>query len=79
MMNGAGRIVMLENMAVSIFGAFVGGDAVNTWLRGVAKDSTFSVSALALSAAGAVTMLVLLRLMRVVVGPLRSGKSKARR
>jgi hypothetical protein len=55
----------------------VGGDFIVSMLNaGVVNDKDFSIRSLAFAVAGAVTMLLLLRLVRRVVGPLRAGKSK---
>jgi len=76
----ANRIVMLENLAVGIFGAFIGGDFVSSVFRSdVVNDSVFSLRSLGFAVIGAVVMLLLLRLMRTAVGPLRNRKSAVRR
>lgn len=74
------HIVLLENLAVGIFGAFIGGDFVAAVLRadGV-NDAVFSPRSLGLAVIGAVVMLLLLRLMRTLVGPLHHRKSVVRR
>lgn len=80
MMKTAGRIVMLENMAVAVFGAFVGGEFISSQLRGSASTETgITAAALGLAVLMAVVVLLLLRTMRGAVGPLRSGKPKRRR
>lgn len=67
----------MENVLVGMFGAFIGGDFVASMLNGgVVNDQDFTLGALGLAVASAVVMLVLLRLMRGAVGPLRSGKKK---
>jgi uncharacterized membrane protein YeaQ/YmgE (transglycosylase-associated protein family) len=77
---GAGRILMVESVLVGIFGAFIGGDFIVAMVTsGVVDPTIFSVRSLALAIAGAVVMLILLRLMRRAVGPLRTGKAKPRR
>lgn len=71
-----GRIVMLENMGVGVFGAFLGGDFVAAQLRGgVVNDKDFSMGSLGLAVGGAVILLVLLRIMRGTVGRLKASKS----
>jgi uncharacterized membrane protein YeaQ/YmgE (transglycosylase-associated protein family) len=76
----AGRILMLESVAVGIFGAFIGGDFMVAMVTsGVVDPNVFSVRSLAFAIAGAALMLAMLRLMRRAVGPLRSGKPKPRR
>jgi uncharacterized membrane protein YeaQ/YmgE (transglycosylase-associated protein family) len=78
MVQGQGTVVMIENILVGVFGAFIGGDfLVAMFNGGVVNDKVFHVSSLAMAIAGAVVMLVVLRLMRSVVGPMRGSKSKA--
>jgi len=72
---------MIENVAVGVFGAFIGGDFVASMISGskLVNDKDFRISSLAMAIAGAVIFLVVLRLMRGAVGPMRAGKSKAQR
>ncbi len=71
------RTVAVENIAVSIFGAFLGGDFVASMLNGgVVNDTDFKAGSLGLAVAGAILALVLLRVMRAAVGPLRPGRKK---
>jgi uncharacterized membrane protein YeaQ/YmgE (transglycosylase-associated protein family) len=76
-MHSSGRIVRIEEMLVGVFGAFIGGDFLLSQLVGPTATGSL-VQALGLAFAGAAVMLVLLRLMRGVVGPLQSKKSRAR-
>jgi uncharacterized membrane protein YeaQ/YmgE (transglycosylase-associated protein family) len=79
-MQSGGRVLLIENMAVAIFGAFVGGDFVVAMLNhGVVNDKDFHASSLGFAVAGAVGMVILLKLMRMAVGPMRASKSKAGR
>jgi uncharacterized membrane protein YeaQ/YmgE (transglycosylase-associated protein family) len=74
-----GRIVMIENILVGVFGAFIGGDFIATLLNGgVVNDQAFSVRSLAFAVAGALVSLFLLSMMRRVVGPLRNSKKRSR-
>ena len=76
-MGSAGKIVLVENMLVGVFGAFIGGEFLLSQL--VAPPATGSlVQALGLAAAGAAVMLVLLRAMRGVVGPMKNSKSRVK-
>jgi uncharacterized membrane protein YeaQ/YmgE (transglycosylase-associated protein family) len=75
---GSGKVSRLEEVLVGVFGAFVGGEFVADMLRGSSTEA-FSASSLGLAAAGAVVLLVLLKIMRGAVGPLRSGKSPSAR
>lgn len=79
-MPGRGTVGLIENIGVAIFGAFVGGDfVVSMFNGGVVDDKVFHISSLGMAVAGAVVMLVALRLMRGAVGPMLPSKSKARR
>ena len=79
MMGSESRIVLIENVLVGIFGAFIGGDfVVSLFNKGVINDKDFSVGSLGFAVTGAIVMLVILKLLRRSVGPLRAGKSKAR-
>ena len=75
MMGTAGKITRIEEMLVGVFGAFIGGDFILSQLVGPTGTGSM-LQALGLAAAGAVVMLVLLRLMRKVVGPMRNSKSR---
>ena len=80
MMGNAGKTVMIENVLVGVFGAFIGGDFIASQLNGgVVNDTDFRIGWLGLALGGAVVMLVLLRLMRRVVGPMRAHKTPNRR
>ena len=76
-MQSSGKIVRIEEMLVGVFGAFIGGDFLLSQLVGP-KATGSLVQALGLAFAGAAVMLVLLRVMRGVVGPLQSKKSRVR-
>ena len=79
MMKSGGRTLLVENVLVGVFGAFIGGDFIVAMLsHGVVNDKIFSMRSLACAVAGAVAMLLLLRLVRGAVGPLRAGKRKPR-
>lgn len=58
---------------MGVFGAFIGGEFVADMLRGKSSEA-FSMSSVALAIAGAVVMLLVLKVMRGAVGPLRSRK-----
>ena len=72
---------MIENVAVGVFGAFIGGDFVASMISGskLVNDKDFRISSLGMAIAGAVVFLIVLRVMRGAVGPMRAGKSKAGR
>ena len=62
-----------------MFGAFLGGDfLVSQFNGGVVNDTIFSFSSLGLAIGGALGLVVVLKLMRKAVGPMRASKSKAR-
>lgn len=74
------RVVIIENVLVGMFGAFIGGDFVAAQFNGgVINDKVFTFGGLALAAAGGVLMLLALALMRRVVGPMRNSKSRAQK
>ena len=71
--------LLVENILAGVFGAFVGGDFIVSSLNGgVVNDTDFKFSSLAMAVAGAVVMLLALKLMRKMVGPMRAGKSRKR-
>ena len=75
MMGTAGKITRIEEMLVGVFGAFIGGDFVLSQLVGPTGTGSL-LQSLGLAAAGAAVMLVLLRVMRGAVGPMRNSKSR---
>ena len=69
----------IENVLVGVFGAFLGGDLLVTQLNGgVVNDKDFQISSLAYAVAGAVLLVVVLKLMRKSVGQIKPSKSKNR-
>ena len=75
----SGRVALVENLLVGVFGAFIGGDFVAALFNGgVVDDKVFKVGSLGMAIAGAVVLLLMLRLMQRVVGPLQAGKAKPR-
>jgi len=77
-MRTEGKIVRIEEMLVGVFGAFIGGDFLLSQLTAPAGAGTV-VQSLGLALGGAAVLLLLLRVMRGVVGPLKSKKSRVRR
>jgi uncharacterized membrane protein YeaQ/YmgE (transglycosylase-associated protein family) len=74
------KILVLENLGVGVFGAYIGGDFVASILsHGKTNDTTFSMASLGLAVGGAVVALALLRLMRRAVGPMHRSKGPRRR
>jgi len=77
--NGS-KAVIIENVAVGVFGAFVGAELVTNMLGGAGPVAPgFSVTKMVLAVGGAGLLLALLTLMRKSVGPMKSGKAKPRR
>jgi uncharacterized membrane protein YeaQ/YmgE (transglycosylase-associated protein family) len=79
MMNAPARSAQIENILIGMFGAFIGGEFVSVQVSGAAVATGFHMSSLALAIAGAVVMLLLLKLMRKVVGPMQKGRSNAKK
>ena len=79
LMSNQGRVHLIENVLVGVFGAFIGGDFIVAMLnKGIVNDKDFSIRSLAMAVTGAVVMLLILKLVRHVVGPMRASKSKPR-
>ena len=64
-------------MLVGVFGAFIGGDFIVSQIVGPTGTGSM-VQSLGLAAAGAGVMLMLLKLMRGVVGPMKNSKSRVK-
>ncbi len=79
MMAAPARSTQIENILIGMFGAFIGGELVSAQVSGAAVATGFHVSSLGLAVAGAVVMLLLLRLMRKVVGPMQKTKPTKKR
>jgi uncharacterized membrane protein YeaQ/YmgE (transglycosylase-associated protein family) len=74
-----GHTVVVENLAVGMFGSFIGGEFVAAMLRANPKNTAITLMAILLAVSFAVAALLLLGLMRRVVGPLRPSRAKPRR
>lgn len=70
------RTIVIENVLVGVFGAYIGGDFVAVMVNGRLLNHDFSAASLGYAATGAVVSLLLLRLMRRAVGPLRPTKKR---
>ena len=84
-------VLRVEGILVGIFGAFIGGEFVASQFAekapvvvavpgapaAVVAAVPFTLLALLLAVGGAVVMLVLLRIMRSAVGPMRGSKSRS--
>jgi uncharacterized membrane protein YeaQ/YmgE (transglycosylase-associated protein family) len=79
MMDAPARSAQIENILIGMFGAFIGGDFVAAQLNGGVVATEFQIASLGLAIAGAVVMLVLLRLMRKAVGPLKKSRSNQKK
>ncbi|HEY8357485.1 MAG TPA: hypothetical protein VIL30_08475 [Ramlibacter sp.] len=77
-MGSDSKIMRIEEMCVGIFGAFIGGEFLPSVLGAAGAPAPgFSGLALATGVGGAAVMLVLLKLMRRSVGPMRNSRSRA--
>lgn len=79
MMNAPARSAQIENILIGMFGAFIGGEFVSAQLSGAAVATGFHMSSLALAVVGAVVLLLLLKLMRKIVGPMQKSKSSQKK
>jgi uncharacterized membrane protein YeaQ/YmgE (transglycosylase-associated protein family) len=76
-MGGAGKIVRLEELVVGAFGAVIGSELLPMAVHNTTQG--FSASGMAGALAGAVIMLILLKVMRSAVGPMQSRKGPGSR
>lgn len=87
--SGLTKTTRIEDIAVGVFGAFIGGEFVAAMInppppvkaavgniKVAPPEVAFTVLALALAIAGAVGMLLLLSLLRRAVGPMGARKPK---
>ncbi len=79
MMAAPARSAQIENILIGMFGAFIGGEFVSAQISGAAVATGFHASSLGLAIAGAVVMLLLLKLLRKVVGPMKNSKPNKKR
>jgi uncharacterized membrane protein YeaQ/YmgE (transglycosylase-associated protein family) len=79
MMNAPARSAQIENILIGMFGAFIGGEFVSAQVSGIAVATGFHMSSLAFAIAGAVALLLLLKLMRKVVGPMQKSRSSQKK
>lgn len=78
-LSGDGSLVTrLEAVGVGVFGAFMGGEFIASYVLKPEVLKTISAPAAGMAVAGAVVALVLLKLMRRAVGPMKVGKSRRR-
>ena len=79
LMVGGSRTEMIESVLVGVFGAFLGGDFLATMLNGgVVNDKDFKIASLMYAVLGAFILLLVLRLMRRMVGPMKASKTRQR-
>jgi uncharacterized membrane protein YeaQ/YmgE (transglycosylase-associated protein family) len=72
------RVVIVENVLVGMFGAFIGGDFLVDMFGSLrAGDSGFHIGSLGVAIAAAIGLLFVLHVMRRAVGPMRASRSKA--
>jgi uncharacterized membrane protein YeaQ/YmgE (transglycosylase-associated protein family) len=74
-----GKIQRLEEVLVGVFGSFIGAESTAAMLGQPETATGFNPAALAGAVVGAIVILVLLRVMRGAVGPLRNSKSPSAR
>jgi uncharacterized membrane protein YeaQ/YmgE (transglycosylase-associated protein family) len=79
LMASSGKIQKLENLLVGVFGAFIGGEFVVDMFRSGKPDTGLSIAAIATGIAGAILMLLLLKMMRGAVGPMHHSRSPGSR
>ena len=79
MMTAPARSAQIENILIGMFGAFIGGEFVSAQISGAAVATGFHLSSLMLAIVGAVVLLLLLKLMRKLVGPMQKGKSSQKK
>jgi uncharacterized membrane protein YeaQ/YmgE (transglycosylase-associated protein family) len=72
-------ILRIESVLVGIFGSYFGGEFLATTLLHPAdKGAGLSGAAVGMALGGSVVSLVLLRVMRKAVGPLKQSKKRGR-
>jgi uncharacterized membrane protein YeaQ/YmgE (transglycosylase-associated protein family) len=79
MMNVPARSAQIENILIGMFGAFIGGEFVSVQVNGAQVATGFHLSSLMLSIVSAIALLLLLKLMRKVVGPMKKGRSNLKK
>lgn len=79
MMQSRGRIQRVEEVLVGVFGSFIGAESTAAMLAQGGSATGVHPAALMGAVTGAAVLLVLLRIMRGAVGPLRNSKSPAAR
>jgi uncharacterized membrane protein YeaQ/YmgE (transglycosylase-associated protein family) len=78
LMNKDTKIFLIEDIAVGIFGAFIGGEFLAAMFHATGGGPAPFGTALGLAAGAAGVMLALLALLRRAMGPLRAGKSRSK-
>lgn len=78
-LSGATRATRIEDILVGMFGAVIGAEFLSAMIRHKGEEALGFGAKFGLAVVGAVVILGLLALMRRSVGPMRSGKSKAKR
>jgi uncharacterized membrane protein YeaQ/YmgE (transglycosylase-associated protein family) len=74
-MGSRGKVQRLEEVLVGIFGASIGAPVLGDMLQAGKPVPGFTAGALAGAIVGAIALLLLLRVMRGAVGPMRVRKS----
>jgi uncharacterized membrane protein YeaQ/YmgE (transglycosylase-associated protein family) len=78
-MGTTGKVMRLEELVVGAFGAVIGAEVLGLALHAASPTPGFSGGGMAGAVAGAVVMLVLLKMMRTAVGPMQSRKGPGSR
>jgi uncharacterized membrane protein YeaQ/YmgE (transglycosylase-associated protein family) len=79
MMQSRGRIQRVEEVLVGVFGSFIGAESTAAMLAQPESATGVPPAGIAGAVIGAAVLLVLLRILRGAVGPLRNSKSAAAR
>ena len=79
MATGAGKVQLLEGVAVGAFGAVIGAEALAAFFQANQPAPGVTFTGVLAAVGGAVVMLALLGLMRGAVGPMRTRKSPSGR
>jgi uncharacterized membrane protein YeaQ/YmgE (transglycosylase-associated protein family) len=80
MAGNVGKVLLVENLAVGLFGSFLGGDwLVSTLQNSKVSDAAFHISTLAWAVGGTALMLLCLRLLRGAMGEMKISKGKPNR
>lgn len=77
-MSAPAMAARIENVLVGVFGAFVGGEFLASFTGAAAPRGGFQASSLGLAIGGSLAALVLLKIVRKAVGPMRPHKTRGK-